>query len=608
MTDGPGGGEFIHSINPKLHTEGVVRHEQERRKLVEEKTSQKPAEKINNWFEILERTHMGHRDKPEVLERIKRSYHNRYIIREDKIPQDYWNSLARRMIEEGRGGDLQQAGVKEEKYIGKNGQEKTNYFFPEKMLHQQAESLITDQKSSFDMWLDYLTSSDGDVYPMWAKYWAFTGMLKLSTFDKETHMFGRRTESTVAPFPDLDREALAFAIDMIVKKARKEGIPDEQNDPKFLEILKTNNFGRLYAYAIEEVTPVERQELIEAKGEWVKYSQGSDHMPLVKSLQGHGTGWCTAGESTAQTQLQGGDFYVYYTFDKKGIPTIPRVAIRMEGNKIAEVRGIAADQNLDPYMNEVVDEKLSHFEDGESYKQRVADMKQLTEISRKIENNDNPTREDLRFLYEIDHRIEGFGYTKDLRIAKLLEGRDTRSDIVFVLGCKETEVSLTEEEALRGGIKYHRGDLYFYSLITAEGLTLPEFVSGHLWFRGLTSAEGLTLPKSVGEDLNLGGLTSVEGLTLPESIGGSLWFGRLTTAKDLTLPKFVGKNLHLGCLTSAEGLTLPESIGGNLWLGSLTSIKGLTLPESIGGNLCFGDLTSTEEEILRRKYPNKQIY
>ena len=42
-------------------------------------------------------------------------------------------------------------------------------------------------------------------------------------------------------------------------------------------------------------------------------------MKLVKSLEGKGTGWCTAGIETARWQLQGGDFHVYYTKDKTKI-------------------------------------------------------------------------------------------------------------------------------------------------------------------------------------------------------------------------------------------------------------------------------------------------
>ena len=77
------------------------------------------------------------------------------------------------------------------------------------------------------------------------------------------------------------------------------------------------------------------------------YRQGSDHLPLVNSLKGMNTGWCTAGEKTAEAQLRDGDLHVYYSIDQNNKLTIPRIAIRMEGNRIGEVRGVAADQNLD---------------------------------------------------------------------------------------------------------------------------------------------------------------------------------------------------------------------------------------------------------------------
>ena len=75
-------------------------------------------------------------------------------------------------------------------------------------------------------------------------------------------------------------------------------------------------------------------------------------------MQGHGTGWCTAGESTANMQLQGGDFYVYYTRDEDGKDTVPRVAVRMQEGTVAEVRGVNAAQELEPVMADITSERL----------------------------------------------------------------------------------------------------------------------------------------------------------------------------------------------------------------------------------------------------------
>ncbi len=134
---------------------------------------------------------------------------------------------------------------------------------------------------------------------------------------KEKKAYPQRSKGTTKPFPDLNREALAYVLDAVEKKYQDQR--KDENDPEFEKLLQGENFPKLYAWAIEKVTPANPEQLIATKGSWVKYNQGSDHMPLVQSLQGHGTGWCTAGESTAEIQLKGGDFYVYYSFDKKFI-------------------------------------------------------------------------------------------------------------------------------------------------------------------------------------------------------------------------------------------------------------------------------------------------
>jgi hypothetical protein len=341
------GEQFLHQRNSRLHTTKPVEHQQERNRLRGERATQKPADKIADWLEVIEQTHMGHRDDPRVLDRIKNYYHKQYVIKPEDIPEGYFDNQRRLAREQGY-GDIE---------------------ISAEQRAQLAEVIVSDQQSTLDIWVDYFSSPDSDGTPTWAKYWAFTGMVKLSTYDKEQHAFGTRSKGTVAPFPDLNREALAYTIDAVVKKAEKQTIPSEAEDPEFKKLLQGANFGKLYAHAIEKVTPAEESELQTTAGKWIKYDQGSAHVPLVESLQGHGTGWCTAGESTAQAQLETGDFYVYYSHDKKGNPTIPRIAIRMNGQRqIAEVRGIAHEQNLDPIIGnaDILDEKLQEFgQEGE---------------------------------------------------------------------------------------------------------------------------------------------------------------------------------------------------------------------------------------------------
>ncbi|MCX6743790.1 MAG: hypothetical protein NT116_06195, partial [Candidatus Parcubacteria bacterium] len=432
---------------------------------------------------------------------------------------------------------------------------------------------------------------DSESYPIWAKYWAFRSMVGLSGYDKEKHAFGKRKKDTVAPFPDLNREALAYVVDIIVKKANKEKIEAEEGNPELWELIKGENFGKLYAYAIEKVTSTEKSELLITAGQWVKFDQGSDHMPLVDSLQGHGTGWCTAGESTAKVQLQTGDFYVYYTNDKNGQPKIPRIAIRMDSGSIAEVRGIAPDQNLDPYIGDVVKEKLKEFPDGKEYEKKSEDMKRLTDIEKKQQLNEDLSIEEIKFLYELEVQIQGFGYNADPRIEEIKKQRDQKKDYALIFDCHPDEVTLLREDPTEK-TKVLKVDILNTQLFNIRK-SLPNLyaIIGSLAVRGDNKElpAGLTY---ISRDLNLensqlekclleelpASLTRVDGTILlqgcplkklPEAlahIGGHL---DLRESRIEDLPDsltYIGKNIFIGHCPLKK---LPEAlayIGGGLYL------------------------------------------
>ncbi|MFA6437518.1 MAG: hypothetical protein WC242_00330 [Candidatus Paceibacterota bacterium] len=593
------GEQFLHKRDSQLHTSGPVEHEKYRKEMAGEETSQKPVDKIADWLKVIEKTHLEHRDDPRVLERIKEYYHDQFVIKPEDVPESYYENQKRIAREQGH-GDIE---------------------IPERIREQGREVIINDQKSTLDNWVDYFISHDSESFPMWAKYWAFNGMLKLSTFDKEKHVFGKRDKNTVAPFPDLNREALAYVIDAIIKKAKNENIPIAQDNPELQKLLEGANFGKLYIYAIEKVTPTETNELLKTEGEWVRYPQESDHMPLVESLQGYGTGWCTAGENTAKAQLESGDFYVYYSHDKEGNPTIPRAAIRMEGENIAEVRGIGPQQNLDPYISDVVEKKLVEFPDGQAYKKKTADMKRLTEIEKRNLKGEELTKEDLRFLYQLDTKIEGFGYGKDPRIEEILKKRDIKSDLSLATGYSKEQISTTGQEAFQNNIEIHYGDIFindfdleelsysfdklkFPKIVTGsislsnlnhfDRVEFPEEIKGNLGLGDIVFVEGIKLPKIVGGNLDLGSIESAVGLELPEVIDGNLYLGGLESPEGLKLPKKIGGTLYLSGLKSAEGLELPEVVGGSLILYGLESAKGLKLPKTIGGELDLNGLESQE--------------
>lgn len=394
-----------------------------------ERVPQNPLDRIQNYLnrfhEIIDQKDSKRGE--HGLDLIKGRFHAKYVIKPDEIPEAYFDNQRRLAREQGH-GDIE---------------------IDPRAKAQLTEVIIADQTSSLDKWMDYLSSPDAP-YSDALKYFTLRAVINMAEYDKERKMYPQRSKGTTKPFPDLNREALAYVLDAVDKKYKGQQVDlsslDENAALEFDNLLRGENFAKLYAWAIEKVTPASEEELSATKGSWVKYNKDSDPTPLVQSLQGHGTGWCTAGESTARTQLQGGDFYVYYSFDKDGKPTTPRAAIRMEENCIAEVRGIAPEQNLDSGAVIIVEEKLKEFPDGASYKKKVSDMGRLTNIENQIKLGQQPTGEDLVFLYEIDSSIEGFGFDKDPRIKEIRSQRNPVADMPIVFGCSREQIATTIDE------------------------------------------------------------------------------------------------------------------------------------------------------------------
>ena len=522
------------------------------------KESDKKRERLLNYFNRLEKIHKRVSESKNKSDEklLKGFYYDLYVIKPEDIPESYFQNQVKLARERGYG----------------------NIRLTNEDKKRMTDQVIEDQKHSLDKWIEYfLYDEESKSYEMWEKYWVFQGLQNLGKYDKATYKFSKRDKTTVYPFPPVEREFIFTTLHLM-----EDYIKDKKGDEEIKSALGSGNFKILYEYVIKQSMLKDKLQSNTISGKWVKYEQGSDYNILRDSLQGYYTGWCTAaGENFAKSQLAGGDFYVYYSFDNNGEAKIPRIAIRMDGkNKIGEIRGIADRQNMEPEMMPILEEKLKEFPDRDKYLKKEHDMKLLTLIDKKVNNNIELTLDELKFLYEIDSKIEGFGYEKDPRINEIKNKRNIKKDCALIFDVKEEEVALSQEEweENQNKFKIFVSDLYLYGLTSADGLVLPQSVVGNLFLDNLTSAEGLVLPQNIGGNLDLRSLDSAVGLVLPQNIGGDLYLYSLASAEGLVLPQSIGGDLYLNGLTSAKGLILPQSIVGNLFLDNLTSAEGLVLP------------------------------
>lgn len=543
--------EVMHGIEPKFigNKESNIRRYIERMQLLHERV-------LKGNYEI-------------HLNILKSFYYKKYVIKEEQIPESYFAHQKQIYLERGYG----------------------HIEFDSYERHQLALQIINDQMRSLDKWIEYFVSDYSASISMWAKYWAFQGMLTMGVYDKENNVFTKRSKGTIAPFIDLNREALALSIDFLISFLDENKINDEHLE----KLLKSGNFNKIYTYVLNKLINDKKSIRDSIAGKWVKYKQGSDPMFLVQALQGYNTGWCTAGFETAKYQLENGDFHVYYTYDENGEAKIPRIAIRMEDSNIAEVRGIAYEQNIEPELEEVVSAKLKEFPDRDKYNKKVSDMHQLTKIYNKTDKGERLTKEEIAFLYEIDEKIDGFGFESDPRIQELLAQRNNAFDLnILFEGLQEYEGNL-EFKNLKNlvGLKFppkFEGNITMIGLTCAKGITFPKVLIGDLNLMDLVEATELQFPEKIYGNLYLNNLKQAPGLIFPESLNGSLILRSLIDAKKITFPKKIYGELYLSSILDLEGVNLPDVVYGDIYFDSLKNIQGLKLPLTMGGDIYFNEL------------------
>jgi hypothetical protein len=122
------------------------------------------------------------------------------------------------------------------------------------------------------------------------------------------------------------------------------------------------------------------------KNGWQKFDQADKKDTQATELAAQqlnaaaaGTPWCTATMSNARSQINGGDFYIYYNKGR------PEVAVRMDGQgKIGEVRGNSPGQALTESQIDIAEKFLraKQFESTDKYLTEFENKRWLTQLAK----------------------------------------------------------------------------------------------------------------------------------------------------------------------------------------------------------------------------------
>ena len=439
------------------------------------------------------------------------------------------------------------------------------------------------QKETLDQWKSYLSESN---YNNSFKYLILDAVLT-NNYDFKTNKYTKRSNKTIRNYTPFDAGTLASLYASDSKSLLKD----------YVEIQAQNSKN-----VVESSSFVSTKE-----GEWLKFEGGPSVSNEVRVENANklsqivqNTYWCT--KTNAKNQLDGGDFYVYATKNSEG-EYESRVAVRMEGDKVGEVRGNdSSKQDLEPDMMPVADKFLKENipnGSGKKWLDSIEYNTRVKELTEKIEGKkvtEQSLEEYLAIIkdsgkFKVDYGENGL-VTKlkkvfddsefDFPVARNL--RELRPDTVLFIG------NFKPIEAVSSNIfpKYVTGYAYFgYSEVTDLGQL--QSISGYADF-GDSQVTDLGQLQSIGRDAYFG-YSEVTDLGQLQSIGGNANFGG-SKVTDLGQLQSIGVNANFR-VSKVTDLGQLQSIGRDANFG-YSKITDLGQLQSIGGNANFRDSQVTD--------------
>ena len=195
------------------------------------------------------------------------------------------------------------------------------------------------QQDTANQWISYLNASE---YPYSFRYMMLKAVLTYN-FDFKTNDLVKRTNKTLRNLTPFDAGVLA------------QTFADKSD-------YLLQDYALIQYKNAEAITKAKEIASTSTGGKWLLFKGGrnaseeeiSENAKQLSQLV-QDTYWCT--KTAAKSQLQNGNFYVYVT-EANG-EFYPRIAIRMNGDDVGEVRGNAsASQDIEPEMLPIAEEFL----------------------------------------------------------------------------------------------------------------------------------------------------------------------------------------------------------------------------------------------------------
>ena len=460
--------------------------------------------------------------------------------------------------------------------------------YPERVIKQLKEAVNDDsqrkkvieryrntQEETLKQWVSHLKQSNySDAF----KYLILDAVLT-HNYDIKKIEYKKRTNTTTRNISPFDAGTLAMVYASDSKNLLKS----------YVEIQQENLQNIINAFEISKTS----------EGKWLKFDGGPNAENINETATAlsqlvQDTYWCT--KTNALGQLKGGDFYVYVT-DKS-----PRIAIRMEGDKVGEVRGNASSkQDLEPEMLPVAETFLKENipnNSGKKWLDSIEFNKKAKEFIERVKNGIGE-KEIFEYFnivsegekYNTDYGENGF-VTKAKNIFR--DKNYYNEDIVDRVAFNRDEFDSSKTEYFMGNMPFRYFDISSLGKLKFIGgnadfensqvtdLGQLKSIGGSAYFRE-SQIQSLGQLQSIGGDANFEN-SQIQSLDQLQSIGSSAYFGK-SQVQSLGKLKSIGRDADFGN-SPVQSLGQLQSIGRDAYFRN-SQVQTLGKLQSIGGNAYF---------------------
>ena len=204
------------------------------------------------------------------------------------------------------------------------------------------------------------------------------------------------------------------------------------------------------------------------------------------------------------------DKIIYYSIDKDGNYTIPRICLEILNNNIVNVLGKDYNGNIEFELINILSNKIEEFDNYNYIQSELVILDNLYEIELKLNKKMELTNDEIDLLYGINYNLDEILFSNYLYKIELLKDKSNiKKDLSKYFNCSIDEVACDqfeinektvvttfffpmEEKCYYPNLKVIFCDAWGDFLLTAEGLPSLEYIKGDALFGKLQSSYGLS--------------------------------------------------------------------------------------------------------------------